>query len=221
MAGTNINTFKTYVEFVQNKVQSGNTVTPSQFNQVANQAQMQLFQKDYDIFFETKGRKISQFLNTFLKTKNLLIDSFGSTTLPDDYQYLSNVSSYYVRPGKPSVLVKVAEEDSSQFSSLEISQLFKPTQRFPKFQRYANTLTFLPADLGIAYLDYFSTPTPPVWGYTIVSNALVYDPSTSTDFQWQQSYMNEVAGMYLALVGVNLQAADLTAFAEQFQQQTA
>ena len=46
----NIDSFKRYTEYLANKKQSGNSLTPKQFNEAANRAQMQVFEKDRAVF---------------------------------------------------------------------------------------------------------------------------------------------------------------------------
>lgn len=213
----NIDEFKRFVEFVSNKVQTGNTITPTQFNEVANRAQMQIFERDYKRFLMDKGT--SNFLNAFLKNKTIVISPIGEGNVPADYEHTSSMRFYYVKPGGKSAEVPITEEDNFDFGKLQISQLFVPEKRFPKFSQFAKIFRFLPRDLGIAQLDYFSTPVKPFWAYTIVSNAPVYNPSGSINFAWDDFATNEVAAVYLALIGCNLKDGELSAFAEMFKAQ--
>jgi hypothetical protein len=69
-------------------------------------------------------------------------------------------------------------------------------------------------------LDYFRTPIKPEWNYTIVNNRPVYDPLTSVNFEWDSFAMNNIAGIFLELFATTIKDAELTAFAQAFQQQS-
>lgn len=213
----NINEFKVFCDFVSNKVQSGNAVTPIQFNSVANRAQMQLFERDYNIFVASDT--VTEYLQLFLANKSLLINNFGQALYPNNFQHTSSMRSYYIPESGDGYEVPVDKENNFDFAKLQRSQLFIPTKQFPKFSEFSTYFDFLPKNLGIAQLDYFKTPVAPVWGYTIVNNEEVYDPATSTNFEWDDFATNEVAAMYLSLIGVNLKDAELGKFAEMFKQQ--
>jgi len=104
----NINDFKSYTEFISNKIQSGGTLTIPQFNQVAFQAEMQLFNKDYETFVTTKN--ITDFLKTFLKNKILPVNSGGEASFPVDFQYAASMRHYYVPIFGGASEVEVKEE---------------------------------------------------------------------------------------------------------------
>ncbi len=210
-----IDEFKRFVEFVTNKAQTGNTVTPTQFNEIANRAQMQIFERDYKQFLMDKT--ITEFLSSFLKNTSLIIDSFGNASYPSDYQHGVSMRSYYGIPGGQSVEVEVKEEDNYDWGKLQVSQLFVPDKRFPKFSHFATEMRFLPRDLAIAQLDYLATPPKPVWNYTVVSNAPVYAASGSVDFLWDDYATNEVAAVYLSIIQCNLKDGDLAQFAQMFK----
>lgn len=214
----NINEFKEFVEFCANKVQSGNSVDTDQFNELANRAQMQLFEQDFNTFLQTKS--VSEYLKTFLKNTSILINTFGEGNYPSDFQHVSSMRSYFVPTKGNAYEVEVKEESNADWGKLQASQLFKATKRWPKYSEFGSNLRFLPRDLGVAQLDYFKTPVKPIWGFTVVSNDPVYNPSTSTDFEWDDFSTNQVAAMYLALIGVNLKDGELAQFAEMYKAQT-
>ncbi len=206
---TNVNEFKRYVEFLSNKAQSG-SATPSQFNLGLHRATMQKFEMDFQRFLQDGF--VTDYLTVFMKKKVVLIDSFGNANLPADYQHSASIRYPY-----KSAYVPVTEESNIDWGQLQVSQLFKGTKRFPKCSYFGSQIRFLPKDLGIAHLDYFSTPVEAVWGYNVVSNAEVYDPATSTDCQWDSTYMNEIAAIYLTEIGINLKDGDIQQFAQMYK----
>lgn len=210
----NINYFKTFVSFLQNKVQSGGTTTTDQFNFLAHQSQMSCFEKDRLVFLKTG--ESSDFLDWFLKTVPLSPDFVtGYLPYPADYQHTACVRSYYNKKERPVELIT-----NKAWGDIQISQLQPATYRFPKYTEFSGEYRFLPKDIGIIMLDYWKEPTKPVWAYTIVNNVQVYNPTGSVDFEFGEFTLNRVAGEYLSFMGINLQSKQLAEFSEQFKQQS-
>jgi len=215
----NIDVFKRTAEFISNKTQSGNTTTAAQFNLLANAAQLQVFEKDRLIFLKTG--ESSDYLDWFLKNLTLNPDlTTGYLPYPSDYQHTSAVRSYYVKPKQRSVEVKVNQVKNTDWGAIGSSTLQKPTKRFPKYTEFKDEYRFLPKDIGIVMLDYYKTPVAPVWGFTIANNEEVYDPTTSTDFEWADAFFGEVMAVYVGFLGINLLEPELEQYAEMQKKET-
>jgi hypothetical protein len=210
----NINSFKVFVQAVQNKVQSGNSVTVAQFNAFCHQAQMMVFEKDRHIFIKTGD--MSDFLSWFLINAVLNPNiNTGYLAYPSDYQHTAGVRSYYNGKERPVELV-----ENKAWGEVIASELMAPSKLFPKYTEFANEYRFLPRDIGIVMLDYWREPVKPIWAFTIVNNKEVYNPTGSVDFEWGAFALNEVAAVYLQLVGCNIKDKELSAFANQFSQES-
>ncbi len=210
----NIDYFKKYTEdILANKNQSGNSITPSQFNIAANQAQMIIFERDRLTFLKTG--ESSDFLDWFLVNKiinpNILT---GFAPYPADYQHTAGVRSYY--NGKEQ---KVDLVTNNAWGEVQQSQLIPPTLDFPKYTEFAGEYRFLPRNIGTVMLDYWKEPIKPVWGYTTVNNVAVYNPLTSVDFEWASFSTEQVADAYISIVAQNLKDTQLAQYAELKSQQ--
>ena len=53
-------------------------------------------------------------------------------------------------------------------------------------------------------IRYLSRPDVPVFGYTQSGRTITYDPSTSTQLQWTEPYLNNVIFLALRFLGINL-----------------
>lgn len=210
--GLNVDVFKKTAEFISNKVQSGETVTPSQFSIIANQAQLQVYEKDRLTFLKTG--ESSDYLDWFLVNVIVTPDPVtGFLNYPSDYQHTAGVRSYYNRKERPVELVQ-----NKAWGEVQASQIMQPTKVFPKYTEFSGEFRFLPRDIGSVMLDYWKTPVVPVWGYTIVNNEPVYDASTSTDFAFPEFAINQVMSAYLGLIGVNLKDRDIEMFSREMKQ---
>lgn len=215
----NINSFKLYVEFVANKAQAGNSVSVSQFNDVSDRAQMQLYEKDYQTFLKTE--QVSDFLQTFLVSKitgSVSVD--GTYQVPANLQHVCAIRKYYVRENGKGFNVKVDEIKQVAWTDVQSPGLREASLRFPKYEEFGAVLKFMPRNIGIIEIDYFRLPVKPVWNFTVISGRPVYFAGTSVNFEWSEYSMNQVAANYLALIGVNLKDRELAQFSELYKQQT-
>lgn len=213
----NINTFKLFVEFCANKVQVGGTVSPTQFNLLANRAQMQLFEKDRNVFLQTGVSSL--FLSFFFKNITTGVPITGVLPYPSDFLQTSSIRHYYIPPSGVAIEVPVEEVENKELGFIGSSQLQIPTKQFPKYSEFNTEIRFLPKNIGIIMWDYWRLPVLPVWGFTVASGRPVYDPTASTNFEWDENFTNEVAAMYLALIGVNLKDGELSSFAQMYKQE--
>jgi hypothetical protein len=214
---TNIDDIKEFIEFVVNKVQSGNSVTPDQFNLSADRAQMVIYEADYDKWRRTKDA--SDFILSFVKTVDLAISSIGYALYPLDWQHSLDIKSYYVRSNGQGIFVPIVESVQKDWGTVESSLLLIPNKRFPKFSEYADHIEFLPRDLGVARFSYFSRPVKPIWAYTVVNNRPVYDPTNSVQFQESEYAMDRIIPEILSYYGVNLKDSMLAQYSEMFKQE--
>lgn len=214
----NINSFKVFVEYIMNKVQNGNSFSVSEFNSLCDRSQMQLYEKDNETFVKTED--ISDFLKNFLVSTLPTVDSDGNYTLPVDSQHLTSVRKYYVRENGKGFNVKVDEVKNLAYTSGQTPGLHEATLRFPKYEQFGKGLKFLPKNIGIVEIDYLRTPVKPFWNFTIVNGRPLYNSIGSIDFEWDEFSFNQVAAIFLSLIGCNLKDNELVQFSEMYKQQT-
>jgi hypothetical protein len=78
---------------------------------------------------------------------------------------------------------------------------------------------FYPENIGLARLSYVRTPPSIVWGYVLDSNGLpVYNAATSQQPIWSDYDMLNIIVRALRLVGVNLDLATVSAYAQEIKQ---
>lgn len=213
----NINDFKTLTEFLSNKAQSGGTLKVTQFNQLCLRAMMTKYEKDYQTFLATE--EVSEYLKTYFKNSVQSVPLTGLLNFPSDFQHLSSLRKYYVKPNGQGMMIPVKEVNNVAYGFSQISSLQEPSLRFPKYSEFATNIRFLPKNLGIVEMDYFRTPLTPVWGFTTVNGRPVYNSATSTDLEIAEFSVNEIAGLFLQLIGVNLSDQNIANFANQYKQE--
>jgi hypothetical protein len=205
-----VNRFKIYCEnIIANKSQSGNTITPSEFNIAAHQAQMDVFEDDRLTLLRTG--ESSDFLNNFLTNKTLAIDvNTGMANYPEDFQHLSAIRYYYNKKGRP-----VERVTNQAWGEIQASELMAGNHYFPKFVEFDGKFRFLPRDMGAVMLDYYRGPQKPIWNYSIVNNVPVYDAVGSVDFEFNEFALKRVADAYILIIAQNIKDQGLMQYVEQ------
>jgi len=65
-------------------------------------------------------------------------------------------------------------------------------------------------------IRFLKRPAKPVYGYTQVGRVITYDPSSSTQLEWTEPYLNDVIFLALRFLGVNLNNEYLNQVMTQF-----
>ncbi len=82
-------------------------------------------------------------------------------------------------------------------------------------QAAPRTFRLYPTGVYNGNVTYLRRPIKPVFGYTTLSGRIiVYNPSTSTQLEWRESEIGLIIQKALAVIGINLRAEDLTAWAD-------
>ena len=205
-----------------NKEQRG-YITPQEFNLLANQAQMEIFEQYfYDIARYNKVPGNDGEFSDYLTILNEKISFFeqergGSWTnqnmgssmqLPDELYRLGRV-----RIARTQVEMLSSEE----FDAARISYLTSPTPNRPIAYLAGNRLwvatgpsQFVDATIGNMNISYIRKPHDVKWGYTVITGSAaingkpLYDPSTSVNFELHISDESELVYRILGLAGITI-----------------
>lgn len=236
----NVNEVVNFFDFICNKTQNG-SVSPSQRNILAQRANIELFVERYGKPEEylpgnpkprigwQQTKKITDDMLPFLKRAVLKVDSNGrfirpnGTTVKDldtgeilpEYYHASSIVYRYNTSNTEYLDVPVDELMDAQVATVLSSSVVAPSPRFPKCVFYDSFVQIYPKTLHSVVFTYLRKPATPVWGYTLVNNRPVYDPSTSTDFDWPEELFNDIVMRMCSFAGINLRQADLIQYSEQ------
>jgi len=156
-----------------------------------------------------------EILSPFRSTYNFTTQVSGYVIVPDttyldllDLQIFFQVSNREIYYPVPMVNEDVradrlnSQEDPVTITSPIGEQTAPRTFRLYPTGTYNGTVTYL------------RRPVKPVFGYTVISGrVIVYDPNTSTQLEWRDTEIPSVIIKSLEVVGINLRADDLSAFA--------
>ena len=227
MQRVNINKLKEFVDFLIRKKNSGSQ-TPEEFNIAVQGASRHLFSKKYGFIQAHKDnskvsweeiQKVRDDLIFTIKDTDLTIDSAGLVNLPDDYNHMTSLDyRYFVNldctdttdPNIVPTICDVTVLPSHAFNARLCSKLIKVTKSKPIAKLASGQrIRVYPTDLGRAQLEYLTMPVDPVWGYTGTIAEPVYDSTTSTDPDWPEQCLNELAAATLEYMGIAIRESEI------------
>lgn len=205
-----INVDKVYkvVLYILNKEQRG-FLTPVQFNGLARQAQLDLFEKsfyDYNravikgdrIGFSSEygdiAANIQEKIDIFAKQATLTFTS-GIASEPNDlYRTVLLVTNGDT---------EVEQVKKTELAYLNSSKLTAPSTSYPVYYSEGDNIKIFPTTITSAVIDYIKKPADPAWGFTGGGNsAYVYSAGASTDFELHPSEEVMLVTKILAYAGV-------------------
>ncbi len=222
----NINEAYLLCQYICNKNQTGNTFTPEQFNLLAKIAQLDFISKRLgNVKTSTQGqpfgyksvRKVDEDLRPLVTGPIPISIEYGTGLFMYPYGYLwpDAVHKQDFR--------EIFEIDSDQYPFVKHNTITPPSTDYPVLVHRGVYGFIDPYTIGIFSMSYVKSPAEPRWGYTMVGNTPVWNPTTSVDFS-VNPYTNahfEIVMLILQNVGINLQIPDLvTAYASMKEQTT-
>lgn len=214
----NINSFKTFIEMIANKPQSGFPFSINKFNEACKYAQIEYFNKLYKEMDATQD--VADTMLVFLNSTTIAVDSSGQAQYPLDYVHTMSVRNTYYKNNVPK-FVDVKFVRNAEIGSYLSSQITTPSKRYPILTYYENAIQFYPKDLGYVTFDYLRLPKDPKWAFTTVLNRPVYDPINSVDLEFFAEDANELAFMVCSYMGSNMREPTLVQYSEVMKQQSA
>jgi hypothetical protein len=215
---------------ISNKEQRG-YITPQEFNLLANQAQMQIFEQYFydlnqflrapqnDTEYSNMVTVLEEKISSFEKYKVAMSAVSGNqATLPTDVYRLGTV--FYGGLGYDVELEKVGKKELEYMLR---TKLTSPVDKRPVYTRKSNTLLKLfPASPSTSYTtgnvtcNYVAVPAEANWTYTIVNNKALYNASASDlqNFELHESEETSLVIKILELAGVTTKQVDITQFAK-------
>ena len=205
-----------------NKEQRG-YITPEEFNNLANQAQQEIFEG----YFGNKHRSIlskpmadDDYADTAMNLEEKITFFDNSTSLTVD----PNTSGFYAYPtnfyrlGIVSVGGRQADEVShKEILYVNLSPLTAPTVRQPVYTRHEGGIFVYPkAEITSIDATYLRRPTDVMWAFMDdPTGTPIYDPVASVDFELHPSEQSELVIKILGYAGVVIREPDVTNVAAQ------
>ena len=224
----NIDTVYQRVLAIANKEQRG-YITPLEFNLLANQAQLDVFEQYfYDRNQTARGPGNS---TPFSDTDAMLdekIAAFEKTTplnngsLPGDLYRLGAIMTL-PDPQNPGIMAEAKNVSSKDWTVISSSPLLQPTNGRPVYIRINNNIQVFGsnnADISnipsAVSVNYIQQPDKVEWGYDVVGEKALFNgsPAKTTNFQHHRSDETELVIKILELAGVIIQDPGIIQYAD-------
>ena len=226
-----INEIYNAVKFFANKEQKG-FVKPSEFNTLAQQAQLEVFNEKMDKIRKFKSAErtgtnyrasVEDPTDFLSEISNLLVDNtLGYNTSTNLFNRIGSDSYieeiYYTNSsGKPT---KVEIVSKHNINKLLRSNLVAPSVDYPVALLKSNGIEVFPTNItsGIK-ISFYRVVSSPVFGYVASGDDYVYNLATSSQFELPESTHNDIIIKICKYIGINLRDAELTNYAVQTENQ--
>ena len=205
----NINTVYLRVLAIANKEQRG-YITPQEFNTLANQAQLDIFEQyfyDLNQFLRLPGNDtIHADPVDMLEEK---IEKFSIVNAPATNADLDVLQVY--RLG--AVFARVSIDNTTQtieaqhMSHSELRQylnspLTAHTKTRPLYTIQSNSIVMYGDGIIGTNINYIKKPVDVYWGYTMINDEALYNPTASINFELHAAEETELVLKILSLAGV-------------------
>ena len=220
---------------IANKEQRG-YVTPQEFNLLANQAQLEIFEQYfYDInqFSRIPGNStiysdsldvLQEKVDHFEKFRaDVSMASGGVGTLPEYYKM---GTLYYLKDGQYLAIENVEQNklhlhiNSPLTAPTTSRQIYvrnsgtTEAQRERRIQVYPTTIT------SAVTCNYIAKPTKVQWAYTIVNSEALYNSTNAVDFELHASEETKLVIKILELAGITMKDTGLIQVADKEEIET-
>ena len=233
------------VDFIANKEQTGDTITPDQFSEVILPAvNIMFFKKKYGLPEDYRPgqplpreaweitQKISDDLRKFKEFQPAwAINSAGVAAIPSDYVHRSSITRTYIpyTGAQPkTVVVEVLTDDEA--ATRRGNSITAPTVKNPVCVFQKNSIQFYPSNLQSVEFTYLRLPKTPFFDYTIANDEYIFlpagqfhngtvlpagTPSRTVELEWTEDTHIDFVNRILYYIGINLREDQLINFAEK------
>jgi hypothetical protein len=216
-----VNEIYELMRYIINKDQNG-YLSPSEFNNNINFSQnsyisfllgsLQMYVPGRPIARVELGQNsvVRQRLTPSIYEYNLSIDGTGYSPYPGDFLQVDAMWSIY---GYNRIRWTDQDKWYSTYNSV-----IDPIATNPIYRIRDIGLSFGPENIGGARMSYVRVPPPIIWGFDLDPNGIeVYNAATSSQPIWDNTSILEITARALRMSGVNLQAADVSNYAEEIK----
>ena len=235
----NVDTVYQRVLSIANKEQRG-YITPQEFNLLANQAQLELFEQyfhDINQFGRLPGNKteysdmidnINEKLKPFQNYQTAMSVSSSSIGVLDSNLHKLGKVTYNQATGTGSTStfhIEIEEIDQGEFAELQLSPLTRATIDRPYYVRKTATqiLLFPAADFASSsnvFYNWIDKPAKVEWTYTVVNGEALYNSTNAVDFELHASEETKLVIKILELAGIVIKDPNLYQLVDKEETET-
>jgi hypothetical protein len=189
--------------------QKRGVITPNEFNRIAAQSQLEIYNQYFDDLNQLLGMPqtslayadrmalLDEKISLFKTTSGAIAESGGFYTVPDDVHELGSVIYNGTR--------EVQRIQQYEVFTTNASPLTAPTSHYPVYTYESKKLKLFPDTLTLAVrINYLKSPAKPIWGFKIDENLghYIYNSRASQDFEIHSSDQSLLIDKILGYAGV-------------------
>lgn len=209
----NINDLYNFFRYIVRK-ERGVFVTIPQFTTNLDAGQLDAFQEWFKPWADTQILHDS--LKPFRVYYQFTSNAAGFVTMPDDYEHL--LGAAFTVTGSTMNEITFVNDNEWVFA---IKSQLRPISLSNPIALDTNVgFSLYPQSVQIGFFNYLRRPLAPVLSYTQVNRVVTYDPTTSVQLEWSESYINNILAKALKYAGVNMDEKGISDFANQYNAET-
>lgn len=213
MAARNINDVYNFMDYIVRK-QRGVFLTIPDAMQALNAGQLDAVEEWFKSYGE--NQIIHDALRKLRVYQTFTSDTNGVVAFNDDYIHI--FGSPFTVIGSTVNTIKFVEEDEWSFAIS--SKLRTPTDQYPIALDVSAGFNIFPQHIQNGAYWYLRRPATPVLSTTKVGRVISYEPTTSTELEFSDVYINNIIARALFYVGVDMSEQDVTQFAQLYKEET-
>lgn len=196
----NINSNYKYVNDLISK-NNGTYMSPDEYSRYAQKASLELFNslvgaRNVPQTVYGRNRVLDSRLRPFRKEASIVFAN-SKANLPADCKHI--LAMY------DSARVPIKPMDEDRKTEVLRDPLAKPDSRDKYYSEGDTDLELLGVTALSCTIEYLREPARPVFGYTNpTGRRAVYDPTTSTNFDWDETMEDELTNRILSKVGLSM-----------------
>lgn len=215
----NVNTVYRTVLLILNKEQRG-YMTPDEFNKVAAQVQIEIFNEYFDDLNQLLRSTQTDF--NYADRVSLLdekLSIFKSETVLSVSAGLFNIPSTIREIGSVAYNGNEIERiQKNEFYNINKSNLTKPSEKYPVYLYENNSIKIYPSTITSVSVNFIRQITDPIWAFEalpITNYRYDYLPGSSTQFELHISEQTNIITRILMYSGVIIKNPDIIQMASQ------
>jgi hypothetical protein len=206
-----------WYNFIRDEVrkQRGVFVTVANAMDKIDVSQLEKFEEDFKQY--KVNQTIADSLSVF-KVTNLQFTSLASGGVSFPADYLHFLDDIFTVTG--STINKCTQLNEDEKADALTGQLRPISTSNPNYENTADGFQLYPQSQQVGFYSYLRRPLAPVLSYTQVGRTITYDPTTSVQLEWLESYIPNIMARALAYLGVFMDEDKIIQFSQLKQGQT-
>jgi len=205
MAARNINQIHNFISFIIRK-ERGAFITPAEIDNALEAGQLEVIEDYFKLYGMTQ--QIHDALNPVKVFASITTDASGEVNFGTNHLHLLPLT--YTVDGSTISRIRILQDN--EWVDALTSQLRPATRETPIARTLSTKMQIYPAGVYTVFISYIKRPEKPTFGYTQSGRTITYDPTSSTQIELGDAYVDKIIAKALAYLGINMNENDIIQF---------